>query len=225
MIQSRAHSRFVRFRPPRGVRPNPSIERRRQPASLPVASRSCQTLDRMRRAARIVALCFLASSFSARAAEESVSFTLPSAVTIRIIEAPFVASKHQLKACPGGPEACLIDGRLPLGTDGEVPKTYVKSISASFKGRTYALDASQMFNAWAGRAFEVKLRDGGHFRYFGGRCEDRLNCIFRGLFSDGAGAFVAEWKVVNGTSQRTALTSSSDVVAFFMNNIDPPVID
>jgi hypothetical protein len=177
----------------------------------------------MRRAPRILALCFLASSVSA--VGEPVSFTLPSAVTIRIIEVPFVASEHHLKACSGGPAACLIDDRVPFGTDGDVPKTYVKSISASFKGRTYALDASQMFNAWGGRALEAKLRDGRHFRYFGGRCEDSLNCTFRGLFSDGAGSFVAEWKVVNGTSQRTVLTWSNDIVGFFMDNLDPPVID
>ena len=179
----------------------------------------------MKAVSRIVALCFLASSFLAQAAEHLASFQLPSGVTIRVAEAPFVASEHHLKACAGGAGACLIDGLVPFGTDGEVPKTYVKSISASFKGQTYALDASQMFNAWTGRPLEVKLSDGSHFRYFGGRCEDRLNCTFRGLFSDGAGSFVAEWKVVNGTSQRTVLTWSNDVVNFFMSNIDPPVIE
>jgi hypothetical protein len=101
----------------------------------------------------------------------------------------------------------------------------VKSISASIQGRRYELDASQMFDAWGGRPVEAKLPDGTRFRYFGGRCADAVNCTFRGLFSDGAGTFVAEWKIVDGTPQRTVLSWSDDVVKLFMDDIDSPGIE
>ena len=43
---------------------------------------------------------------------------------------------------------------------------------------------------------------------------------FRGLFSDAAGTFVAEWKIVNGSAARTVLTNSDDVVGVIMAGLD-----
>jgi len=92
---------------------------------------------------------------------------------------------------------------------------------ATFAGRSYSLDVSQMYNAWGSRPLEYK----GSVRYFGGSCENALNCTLRGLFSDAAGAYVAEWQIVNGVSERTILTWSADVVTEFMKHIDPPEYD
>jgi hypothetical protein len=75
-----------------------------------------------------------------------------------------------------------------------------------------------MYNAWGVRDLVEK----GGIRYFGGMCVDINNCQFRGLFSDAAGSFVAEWKVVGGESIRTVLTNSSDVIDLFLKHIDPP---
>jgi len=52
-----------------------------------------------------------------------------------------------------------------------------------------------------------------------------MNCSFRGLFSDAAGTFVAEWQVVGGVSQRTIITGSGDVTNEVRKNIDPPVFE
>lgn len=78
-----------------------------------------------------------------------------------------------------------------------------------------------MYNAWGNRPVEYP----GVVRYFGGKCFDKKNCQFRGLFSDAAGTFVAEWLIVDGHSTRTVLTSSSDVVVLFTENIDPADFD
>jgi len=75
-----------------------------------------------------------------------------------------------------------------------------------------------MYNTWGNWPLEVK----GKIRYFGGKCFNKSNCQFRGLFSDGAGSFVAEWKIVNGVSIRTVPTDSVDVIHLFINHIDPP---
>lgn len=76
-----------------------------------------------------------------------------------------------------------------------------------------------MYDAWGNRPLEVK----GAIRYFGGRCSDVKNCEFRGIFSDGVGTFVAEWRVVDGVPIRDVLTDSSDIIDLFMHNIDPPI--
>lgn len=78
-----------------------------------------------------------------------------------------------------------------------------------------------MYNGWGSHPLEYK----GVIRYFGGKCFDTKNCQFRGLFSDAAGTFVAEWRIVNELPIRTMLTNSDDVVNLFIKNIDPPEFD
>ncbi|MDA8078292.1 MAG: hypothetical protein M0Z79_05070 [Nitrospiraceae bacterium] len=154
-------------------------------------------------------------------ADMTSTFALPSGVEVKIIEAPFQKSLFRIEGCSGRESVCRINGRAPAGVAFGLPKTYVKSITVSFRGRSYSLDASSMYNAWGSRPLEYK----GKIRYFGGKCFDDKNCQFRGLFSDGAGTFVAEWRVVNGLSVRTVLTDSNDIVNLFEKNIDPPEFD
>lgn len=162
--------------------------------------------------AAVVALAF-ASVASANDANQSI--TLPSGVSIQIIETPFASKGHDVKGCTGDVDLCIIDGRIPYGSFIDLPHTQLKSMIAIYRGKRYSPDTSQMFNAWGGRP----LKD-GDTRYFGGGCGDEENCIFRGLFSDGAGTFVAEWRVRNGVSERTILTRSSDVMNVLRNNLD-----
>jgi hypothetical protein len=151
----------------------------------------------------------------------SSSLTLPSNVTILIEEAPFDTTSHTVKGCgtsmSAGTKSCLIAGQPVFGSADQLPKTYVIGITASFAGRDYKLDVSQMYDAWGRRPLEVN-----GVRYFGGSCADARDCTLRGLFSDAAGAYVAEWQIVGGVSVRTVLTDSGDVVAAFRQHIDPP---
>jgi hypothetical protein len=152
-------------------------------------------------------------------ADTTATFTLPSGVSVTITEAPFDQGGFKVYGCTETSSVCLINGRIPFGTSSGVPKTYVKSIKISYHGQSYLLDASDMYNAWGTRPLKYK----GVIRYFGGTCTDRKTCRFRGLFSDGAGSFVAEWLIVDGVERRTVLTDSDDVVNLFMSHIDPPV--
>ena len=155
------------------------------------------------------------------AADKASTFTLPSDVDVTIIESVFQVSKFDVEGCSTRSPICRINGRIPYGAAFGLPKTYVKSIMISFQGASYALDVKDMYNAWGNRPLEHN----GAVRYFGGKCFDKKNCQFRGLFSDAAGSFVAEWLIVDELAIRTILTSSNDVVSLFMKNIDPPEID
>lgn len=75
-----------------------------------------------------------------------------------------------------------------------------------------------MFNAWGKR--HLTTHEGKRVRYFGGSCLNKDICIFRGLFSDGAGTFVSEWQVLHGATARTVATSDEEIVSLFMNNLD-----
>jgi hypothetical protein len=149
---------------------------------------------------------------------EGVVFTLPTGVKVSILEAPFKPTEWRVDGCSPEAKACRINGRLPFGAAFGMPRTYVKRITVEYQGRAHALDATDMYNAWGSRPLEVK----GAVRYFGGKCFDAHNCQFRGLFSDAAGSFVAEWRIVNDQATRTVLTDSNDVVHLFIANIDPP---
>ena len=166
----------------------------------------------------ILILCF--ASLQAKA-DDIKEFKLDSGIKVTIEEAPFDPKGHEIINCKGSEMPCLIDGGFPYGTDFSLPRSYLKKLIITYEGKSYSLDSSHMFNAWGNRPLEVK----GVIRYLGGHCYDSKHCALRGLFSDAAGSYVAEWVVINGVPSRTVLTSSDDVVHLFMKNIDPPVYE
>jgi hypothetical protein len=155
---------------------------------------------------------------SAAADPHSADFTLPSGIKVEIIEAGFESAAHTILGCDGAMPVCRINGQVPMGPDNGIPQTYVQSITVAFEGQSYALDASNMYDAWGERPLEAD----GIARHFGGTCSDPYNCAFRGVFSDGAGVFAAEWHVVNGQARRTVLTKDEALIASFQQEIDPP---
>lgn len=167
--------------------------------------------------APVLLIAFLLSDSSA-GLNARREYALPSGVVISIVEAPFSRPKFRITGCVREGEACRINGRIPFGRTSQVPKTYIARIAISFAGATHLLDSSDMYDAWGGRPLEYP----GKIRYLGGQCYDANNCQIRGLFSDGAGTFVAEWRVIHGRPIRTVLTDSSDVVDLFVRHIDPP---
>lgn len=158
------------------------------------------------------AALFFISAFAF--AEDTVaSFKLGSGHKVSIVEAPFVDSK--LKYSESAP--CLVNGHISFGTDCSAPTTYVKSISVELRRKTLKLDASHMFNAWGTRHFSSY--EGKPVTYFVGACPSKDLCYFRGLFSDGAGTFVAEWKVFQGATTRTVISSDEEFISLFMKSM------
>ena len=170
----------------------------------------------MKRAA--LATSLLCVSAAVHAADLSAEFVIPAGIKVRIVEVPF--DETPIRYDPREP--CLVDGKVPFGVDCTKPNTAVKRITVTLNGKDVDLDPSGMYNAWEGRPLQTKpdRKTKRSFRYFGGRCTAPELCLFRGVFSDGAGTFVAEWLVVAGASQRTVLTSSDDVVSQIMRNVD-----
>jgi len=147
-------------------------------------------------------------------AEDTVaSFTLASGHKVSIIEAPFTESG--LTYSESAP--CLVDGQIPFGTDCSAPTTYVKSISVEIQGKKLQLDASHMFDAWGTR--HLAKHEGKPVTYFVGACPSKERCYFRGLFSDGAGTFVVEWKVFQGATTRTVISDDEELISIFMESM------
>jgi len=159
------------------------------------------------------AAALLLASASVFAEDSIASFKLASGHKVTIVEAPFAESK--LKYSENIP--CLVDGHIPFGTDCTAPSTYVKSISVEVRKKALKLDASHMFNAWGTR--HLTKYEGKPITYFVGACPSKDLCAFRGLFSDGAGTFVAEWKVFQGATTRTVISSDEELISLFMKSM------
>jgi hypothetical protein len=159
-------------------------------------------------------IVFLAANHNALAKNTVSSFTLPSGVEIKIVEAPLKGRK-----LPN----CMRLGKAVEYKDQDYrPKTYVKSISGRYSGHTFSLDSSCMTDAWGERPLEYP----GSTRYFGGRCmvvKEKLYCKLRGIFADGSESFVVEWYVSGGAfGHQTVTSSSGDIMGLFFEHIDPP---
>jgi hypothetical protein len=114
----------------------------------------------------------------------------------------FIPNEHKIKYCkPAFPTddwkgVCLIDGKPVFGTDWEMPKYVLKEAIIEINGKRVPLDVSCMYNPWFGmpdsKSFSVEKIEGGF--------------VLEGIFSDGAGAYKAQWQIIDGASVRTKLS-------------------
>ncbi|MCP4764796.1 MAG: hypothetical protein GY875_00840 [Gammaproteobacteria bacterium] len=151
-------------------------------------------------------------------ADEVKVFDLKDGIKISILEVPFDPSSHRIENCDDSEIPCLIDGHFPYGTAFNMPRSHLKELTLSIGDSSYNLDTTGMYNAWGNRPLEYK----GKIRYLGAHCYNEKSCTLRGIFSDAAGSYVAEWKIINGKPHRTVLSSTDDIMHLFMKNIDPP---
>jgi hypothetical protein len=128
---------------------------------------------------------------------------LGSGATLHLTAAPFDSAAHTLSRYPGA-GVYAIDGRPFFGSDASIPETVLTSAEFEAGGTRTPLDVRGMFNPWheapAPHDFQVESYgiEGGW--------------LVRGLFSDGAGSYAAEWLVVGDGSLRTVLTNNDLVI-------------
>lgn len=138
---------------------------------------------------------------------EEVSVTLEPDLVLHMTVGPFDRHSHTLKTCQVEETSfiCLIDGRPFLGTDGQEPHAVLQNAFVVSKGKRLPLDVHGMYDPWVGEfqktAFSAVAIDGGW--------------AIRGCFSDGAGFYVAEWRVVDGATLRTILSGDEAIANTF----------
>lgn len=93
---------------------------------------------------------------------------------------------------------CLIDGQPCFGSDLDyrMPRNHFRSLRIEINGKQTELEVTGMFNvSWDlsihDGQFEIKPCEGGH--------------LLTGHFSDGAGVYVAVWKIMAGGAIRIKL--------------------
>jgi len=95
---------------------------------------------------------------------------------------------------------CTIDGKAWYGGDigMDKPRNQLVNLELELNGKRIPLETTNMFNpSFDGSlgADQFKLQqEGSHYRLYA-------------FFSDGAGTYMAEWKIVNGTSVRELISN------------------
>ncbi|OUS26978.1 hypothetical protein A9Q99_17375 [Gammaproteobacteria bacterium 45_16_T64] len=151
--------------------------------------------------------------------EDIHTFSFKGGISVSLSEIQY--SQSDIAACINDKTVCRTNGDIVFGSDNENPTSYLNAMSISVDGKTYNLDTSNMYNAWQGKPKEID----GVIKYLHASCFNSNNCTVRGLFSDAAGSYIAEWKVINSLPYRTVLTSSGDLVRTFIKNIHPPIYE
>lgn len=134
---------------------------------------------------------------------EVVKGAYDNGVTLTLTTEPFDAKAHVIKKC--GESICLIDGKPFYGSDGTMPTTVVSRLVFERKGKQVALDVSSMYNPainsesmkWS---FSVESGDDS------GSSFARIT----GYFSDGAGAYLCQWLVIQDGSIRNHISNSEE---------------
>ncbi|SRR6266487_137010 len=134
--------------------------------------------------------------------QNSATFDLRPEITLQLRASKFDPSRHKLTKNSSG-AVRLIDGRQFFGTDGGLPRTQLDSASIIVEGGRVPLDVGQMYEPWFGtpsrNTFSLT------------RWED--GWVLTGLFSDGAGTYVARWRILNGTSVREVISDDEDLIS------------
>jgi hypothetical protein len=115
---------------------------------------------------------------------------------------PFIQSKHKYDTCDSGLDwktICLIDGQIWYGNDLglTIPKNQLTRLTLRINRNDINLDVSGMFNPnFGGRLtkeqFKLKTTEDGYILY--------------GYFSDGAGTYTTNWRIVKNKSIRQTIS-------------------
>jgi hypothetical protein len=150
-----------------------------------------------------IILCLLLFVCRTVAQQETSSVTLESNISLIGIIEPFQINNHTFDTCDTGlgwKSICLIDHAIWFGCDAgmELPKYQLVKLSIKIENKVIGLDVLGMFNP----NFTNKLKK-EQFKLE----KAEVGYLLNGWFSDGAGGYTAQWKIIKGKSFRTKITN------------------
>jgi hypothetical protein len=102
-------------------------------------------------------------------------------------------------------ELTLINTKQVFGTDYELPQTVLDSAKVQLYDQIINLDVSCMYNPWFGNI---------NFNNFKHKWDNDYLYI-NGLFSDGAGGYITQWRIYNDNSIRTIISNDESIIFLF----------
>ena len=157
----------------------------------------------MRRLLTIIFLLSFGQSFSQL---KEVKVKLADNVTLTFLKDTFNPKGKKIETSDN--LIISIDKGLVFGTDGEMPRTYLKKATLTIGTKNFDLQVDGMYNPWHEDYFNAKafkLKTEGN-KY-----------IITGGFSDGAGFYGAEWVAFGQGCTRTILTNDEMILFEYMD--------
>lgn len=132
------------------------------------------------------------------------SIDLGNGITLTGTIETFNKAKHKYDTCDSGlgwKYICLIDGKIWYGSDMgmDLPKNQLTKLTIKIKGKEIQLETTGMFNT----NFGNELKDG---QYHLTKTGDEYS--LEAMFSDGAGTYIVNWRIVKGRSQRIKISNN-----------------
>lgn len=153
----------------------------------------------------LYSLIFVSTIASSQTTRSTVKINDSVALTLERI--PLDTANSEYNISPSFPHS--INGKPVFGADGNIPTFVLTKATLKINDQSFILDVSDMYNPWYGtkpyeKLFSIK-EDGNHI-------------YFRGLFSDGAGSYGAEWLIIDDSCIRTILTKSEWIMFEYFND-------
>jgi hypothetical protein len=108
-------------------------------------------------------------------------------------------------------DICIIDNKIIFGTDYELPVTKLSSAYILVDNIKITLDVSCMYDP------NINLLSNKSFKT--AKVGDKL--VITGLFSDGAGVFMAQWIINKNSSIRSIISSNERVFISLFYGVEP----
>lgn len=138
--------------------------------------------------------------------QKEVKVKLADNVTITFLKDTFDPKGKQIEI--SDKVVISIDNKPVFGTDGEMPRTYLKKATVTISEKNYDLQVDGMYNPWHEDYF-----NGQGFKLKTGGAEYKIT----GFFSDGAGYYGVEWVVLGQGCIRTILTNDEKILFEYMD--------
>jgi hypothetical protein len=159
-------------------------------------------LGQMRQLLTIMFIILVGQSYGQREGKVKLADN----VTLTLLQEPFDPKGQEIELSDKK-YVISINKKPVFGTDGEVPRTFLKKATLTIGTKNYNLQVDGMYNSWLDKYFNdkiIKLRT-EEFKY-----------IVTALFSDGAGTYGVEWVIVGQGSIRTILTNDEKIMFEYM---------
>lgn len=157
-------------------------------------------------------MVFVTLTLQAQVSKASLRLTPHAVLTLE--KRPFKAASHTIKYAQKTPVS--INDRPIFGTDGELPKFVLTKATLVLNGTAIALPTAGMYEPWSGTEATGQLNpDFFHL------VKDGPAYKLQAVFSDGAGSYVAEWRIAGQSATRTVLSADEAVVIGFLQHPKP----
>ena len=141
-------------------------------------------------------------SFLSHGQVNSANIKIDSITTLQLVREKFDTKINKLDIKNGfvlGINDCPL-----FGSDGEIPKDRLIKATLKIKDKSYNLQVDNMYNPWIGDNLNVdffKIIHSGENHH-----------LLKGVFSDGAGTYAAQWLIEWNSSIRDIITKDELII-------------